>query len=599
MLAAAGIRNVRVDFDWSSVEPRRGEWRFKHFDTILDKADKYGITILPILGYWTSYANPAHEHLDLWREYVSTVMNRYKGRFPVVEVWNEPNLGRFWHNPSPAAYTRLLACTYEAAKSADPQVKVAISGFSQVPFDFIEGIYKAGGGASFDIMNVHPYSWPIEPEKSLVENLAKLRRLMAEQGDAEKPIWITEIGWPNATGRLAAPGLLKAGLSAMRPEIPPPPLRVLYCDIATEGSAPKVKQMNLVRSELPNGSTIDYSTPSCLGERLETGAFDVAVLPLSLERYHVDSVAPLERFVADGGTLVLFGGAAMFYPFETDGEGVLRTARRADTEVDRKRLRVHRDSWSVNTNLPKRVKARATQAAMPFMAEGRTEFWAERYFSPRYLHEGDEFIPLLAGTSNDGIPDGAVAACVYRFGSDWKGSIVASGLFEFGVGVDDERSQASKLARSLAIAMDSGVERFFNYEFRAPEKDESDPESHFGMVHVDFSPKEAFLAYRAFVAARPSGSANLPPVAAGDGLFALRWRRPDGRNGAAVWMPGSPGIPRRLEFSAPGAEATDFLGRPLTPVSGKGASLVFDISENPVYLTGPELVSVSKQERQK
>lgn len=203
LMHKAGIRWVRTDFDWSGVEPRRGVWRFDHLDQTVAWAEAAGVRILPILDYDVSWARPAHQHLDQWLEYVRRVVTRYKGRLRYWEVWNEPNLEGFWRDkPNPADYAKLLKATYQAIKQIDPELVVVFGGVSGIPWSYLEGAYAAGGKASFDVMNVHPYRYPSPPEeRPLYDDLVRLRRLMDKQGDAGKPIWITEIGWPTHQGR--------------------------------------------------------------------------------------------------------------------------------------------------------------------------------------------------------------------------------------------------------------------------------------------------------------------------------------------------------------------------------------------------------------
>ena len=62
----AGIRWVRSDFSWSSVERRPGQWAFGHLDETVDWAEAAGVKILPILDYDVAWARPAHKHLDQW-----------------------------------------------------------------------------------------------------------------------------------------------------------------------------------------------------------------------------------------------------------------------------------------------------------------------------------------------------------------------------------------------------------------------------------------------------------------------------------------------------------------------------------------------------
>lgn len=202
LMQKAGIRWVRTDFSWSSVERRPGQWAFGHLDETVDWAEAAGVNILPILDYDVSWARPAHKHLDLWLTYVRRLVTRYKDRLRYWEVWNEPNLEHFWKDkPDPKDYTKMLEATYRAIKEIDPELVVLLGGTAGIPWSYIEGVYQAGGKDFFDTMNVHPYRYPASPEeRPLYEDLVRLRGLMGKHQDAHKPIWITELGWPTHQG---------------------------------------------------------------------------------------------------------------------------------------------------------------------------------------------------------------------------------------------------------------------------------------------------------------------------------------------------------------------------------------------------------------
>lgn len=202
LMRKAGIGWARADFSWSGVEPRRGQWHFEHLDQVVEWADAAGVRILPILDYDVEWARPAHAHLDLWCEYVRRVVERYKDRIRYWEVWNEPNLEMFWKDkPDAANYVKLLKASHETIKRIDPELKVLLGGTAGIPWDYLKRIYAAGGKPLFDVMNVHPYRYPATPEqRPLLDDIQRLRRLMAGHGDAEKPIWFTEIGWPTHEG---------------------------------------------------------------------------------------------------------------------------------------------------------------------------------------------------------------------------------------------------------------------------------------------------------------------------------------------------------------------------------------------------------------
>ena len=71
-----------------------------------------------------------------------------------------------------------------------------------------------------------------------------------------------------------------------------------------------------------------------------------------------------------------------------------------------------------------------------------------------------------------------------------------------------EAQQASYVTNAAAIAFANGVEKFFVYELKAPETSSSDIESHFGIMHTDYTFKPAYLAYRDYIVRKESGAAD-------------------------------------------------------------------------------------------
>lgn len=101
------------------------------------------------------------------------------------------------------------------------------------------------------------------------------------------------------------------------------------------------------------------------------------------------------------------------------------------------------------------------------------------------------------------LADGALDAVVYPFSEAFPletleavREFVANGgtLVDFG-GVS-EAQQADYILRALPVAAKHGVGAFFIYAFRANEASPSDREAHYGIVHADYSPKEAYRTLR-------------------------------------------------------------------------------------------------------
>ena len=338
MMRIAGMGWVRSDFDWRGIETKKGEWNFANFDRVVAECEAEGVRLLPILGYSVPWAHPAHEHLDAWGEYVRRVVTRYGKRLPVVEVWNEENIPHFWKNPNPTNYVALLRRTYETAKRAEPEVRVAFGGTAGVPLGFIEEVYKLGGAKWFDIMNIHPYSHPGRPEASMDAQIEKLRGVMAKYGDAKKPLWITEVGWPTHRLGMGQGEVMLAGLKAARPDFKT--WRTVYVPARTdaEGDVDDTVRLHLLEV-LPSGSSVEVCKSAGLAARLAKGDVDAVVYPFT-EDYAVDSVDAVCEFVKAGGVLVDLGGMPMWYAWRAAPDGTMRRDDKAKTWDDRRRLRI-------------------------------------------------------------------------------------------------------------------------------------------------------------------------------------------------------------------------------------------------------------------
>jgi hypothetical protein len=236
MIADAGFRWIRQEFPWEDIEihgkgdfedrrhePHRSAW--EKYDHIVGTAERYGLQVVPRLSNpppWTraltntigTYAPP--DDLADWGDYVYAVVARYLGRVRYYQLWNEPNIYPEWGEQpvDPVGYTRLLCEGYRRAKEADPEA-VIISGalaptvsFHPGPgpalgvsdFVFLQRMYDAGAADCFDILAVNDYmlwSGPTDRRmRPLNINFSRpvyIRDIMVANGDAAKPIWISEM----------------------------------------------------------------------------------------------------------------------------------------------------------------------------------------------------------------------------------------------------------------------------------------------------------------------------------------------------------------------------------------------------------------------
>lgn len=611
-IAESGASAVRFAITWTRLQKAPdAPFDFSFADETVADAEAHGLTVLPILYGAPKWAWPAYEHLEEFGGYVEAVVTHYAGRIPAVEIWNEENIVSFWkEDPDPAKYAAVLRTAYEAAKRANPDVRVYIGGTAGVPFDYLRKVYQAGGGPYFDAMNVHPYSHPFQPEGSLDKKLEDLRALMAEFGDSEKPIVITEHGWPTHDAKVTGAAILRAGLKVARPE--QAAWRVVYAatHAGPDGSPPS-EIAYAIEEALPPGSSAEACFGARLRERLAAGDVDAVIYPFD-SSFPEDTFDDVCAFVRDGGVLVDLGGAPLWWRCRETAPGRFeRVAQDNGANPLREKLRVDVDAWWLNPALPQEGRAFPTEAAKAAGYKGDPageRVW--RFQTARLLKEGDEFIPLLVlppapPQGGGGLPT-AVAACVMRFNSDMKGAIVLSGDKTRGTAAsNDEANQARYLARAMAIAFAEGVERYFWYEFRGVEEDPAYSEHHFGLTHANMTPKPAFGAYRNFVLARPAGSVQAPGPWHDEArtFYFPQWTRPDGTPAGVVWKTG-PTEKRELRFAAASDDAgavagsggaggppvkmvfRDHAGRLLAPPRVAPGVYSVSVGENPVYFEG-------------
>jgi hypothetical protein len=412
---------------------------------------------------------------------------------------------------------------------------------------------------------------------------------MAKYGDAQKPLWITEIGWP--THSISIDGeLLLAGLKAARPGLDRWRMLYLHTSDGDDGSYTDQLVRQQLQKTLPAGSQVEACCSAKTAERLAKGDVDAVVYPFT-EQYPADSFGAVRSFVKNGGVLVEFGGMPMWTAHGANDEGRMVHDKRHETWRDRQSLRLSEMAWWMDKRYPESLRVLPTAAAAGFSLPSKG-FVGTRFCTPRLLKEGDSFIPLLSAKTN-GVD--AVAAAVYKFNSDMKGAVVVNTLMAKSVfGANSEAQQADMTARALGIAFAEGVENFFLYEFRQVDHDPYDAESYFGIVHDNFAPKPAYGAYMTFVGARPAGSIKKGGVwRSEDGkVYYPQWTIP-GKGGAGmIWTCGA-AKDMAVAFSSDGMTFLDVAGARVRPARA-GKVYTLPVSGSPTYFFGGEILSLQK-----
>ncbi len=256
---AAGVGLMRQEFSWRTIETLPGIYSWGKYDTFVRDAAKRGIEVMPVLIGVPAFrsSNPTGSEMspplnygDLG-DFAAVVSARYgpNGSYwaanPTIpkvpvrrfQIWNEPNIPRFWPaGVNPAQYAAMLKAVYPKIKAADPGAEVVSAGISEpqnvccMPLrEFITKMYQAGAKGSFDTLAIHPYWANAAGSITLVE---ATRKIMADFGDSAHAVRISEIGWSTG-GTPYIYNQTEAGQAAQ--------LRTLYSELARRRTELNVK----------------------------------------------------------------------------------------------------------------------------------------------------------------------------------------------------------------------------------------------------------------------------------------------------------------------------------------------------------------------
>lgn len=221
LMAKSGVQSVRTAFYWNEAQPTAGgapDWR--RYDAVVASAARRRLIVLPIVQRSPSWAakrpgdiaSPPRDPAT-YAAFLTALVGRYGpgGSFwtehtdlqphPIREwqIWNEPNLTRYWTTqPFARSYVRLLRAAHAAIRAADPGARVVLAGLPNESWTALRSIYRAGGKGAFDVVALHPYTGK---PRNVVRLVELARREMRRAHDSPRPVWITELSWPAAEGK--------------------------------------------------------------------------------------------------------------------------------------------------------------------------------------------------------------------------------------------------------------------------------------------------------------------------------------------------------------------------------------------------------------
>lgn len=202
---------------WGAIEPKEGQFDWHGLDTWVAASQAHHVELDYLFLNTPQWASTRPEEKcnrgmigcaapptdKAWVSFVTTLVKRYKGRISSYEMWNEPNAIGFYTGTT-AEMAHLVSLAYPIIKSSDPQAIVVSPAPSSTgwptPYDTWMNEFLAAGGKKYvDVIAWHAYvgrsNQPALPPESVVEQIKKIRAVMAKNGVSALPLWDTEGGW--------------------------------------------------------------------------------------------------------------------------------------------------------------------------------------------------------------------------------------------------------------------------------------------------------------------------------------------------------------------------------------------------------------------
>lgn len=201
LIARAGIKFIRDEIYWSSVEQEKGHINIgEKFRRYVAEALHLGLEPLIILDY----ANKFYDGGDFptspearagFARYAATIA-RELPRIRYFEIWNEWCGGCGMGHPGKAAdYAPLFLAAAQALRNVRRDMTIIGIGGEGDGRAFSE-MMAGGAGAAMDGFSIHPYMYPGLPGENFRQHLALAQAQAEAAAGKSLPLWITEIGWP-------------------------------------------------------------------------------------------------------------------------------------------------------------------------------------------------------------------------------------------------------------------------------------------------------------------------------------------------------------------------------------------------------------------
>ncbi len=236
---------------WAQIETAAGVYDWKSMDSIIAKAQAQHMDVLYTIGdtpKWAgsipkgspcgpvgsySCSSPTDVNTDgtgtdkHFSDFMTTLVERYKGQIAFYELWNEPDCTCFWSGTQ-AQMVRMGKDAAAIIRSKDPAARIiSPSAHGPTMKTWFDGYIAAGGAPNFDIVNAHlrgTNTTNKDPEAFLTM-YDDVTAETAKRNLSSLPVWDDEHGIKSTdnmkdpdelAGHVARGLLLRAGVGVQR-----------------------------------------------------------------------------------------------------------------------------------------------------------------------------------------------------------------------------------------------------------------------------------------------------------------------------------------------------------------------------------------------
>jgi outer membrane protein assembly factor BamB len=234
---------VRATLRWSDLEPQQGAYRWEQLDALVSGAQTRGLRLLLAVTQspaWAGAAGGLPQKSDDFGTFMGALASRAAGKISAYEIWREPNVAPSGgaQPAKPGDYVELLRVASAAIKRADPcalvlngALRPAASNTPGVTDDlaFYRGMLAYDSGAAralYDILAVQLNTsgqpgkgkWPrddMAQSRGFFGHVNVVRDEMTAANEANKQVWVVQVGYSTAGEQAVAPEQQAANLTGL------------------------------------------------------------------------------------------------------------------------------------------------------------------------------------------------------------------------------------------------------------------------------------------------------------------------------------------------------------------------------------------------